>query len=52
MKMKSEDFIIRVRPFKDTDGSWSGDIDLSIITQPSNDLDLMKTTIRLCTSVK
>ena len=38
MKMRSEDFLIRVRPFKDTDGSWSGDIDLSIITQPSNDL--------------
>ena len=38
MKMKSEDFLIRVRPFTDTDGSWNGDIDLSIITQPSNDL--------------
>ena len=38
MKMKSEDFLIRVRPFKDTDGSWNGDIDLSIITQPANDL--------------
>ena len=39
MKMKSEDFLIRVRPFTDTDGSWNGDIDLSIITQPSNDLN-------------
>jgi len=38
MKMRSEDFLIRVRPFKDRDGSWTGDIDLSIITQPSNDL--------------
>lgn len=38
MNMRSEDFLIRVRPFKDVDGSWNGDIDLSIITQPSNDL--------------
>ena len=38
MKMRSEDFLIRGRPFKDRDGSWTGDIDLSIITQPSNDL--------------
>jgi|TARA_R100000455_G_C6239438_1_gene98753 hypothetical protein len=38
MNMRSEDFLIRVRPFKDIDGSWNGDIDLSIITQPSNDL--------------
>ena len=38
MKMRSEDFLIRVRPFKDRDGSWNGDIDLSIITQPSNNL--------------
>jgi len=39
MKMRSEDFLIRIRPFKDKDGSWTGDIDLSIITQPQNDLD-------------
>ena len=39
MKMKKEDFLIRIRPFRDKDGSWNGDIDLSIITQPSNDMD-------------
>jgi len=39
MKMRSEDFLIRIRPFKDKNGSWTGDIDLSIITQPQNDLD-------------
>ena len=39
MKMRKEDFLIRVRPFRDKDGSWNGDIDLSIITQPSNDMD-------------
>ena len=38
MNMRSEDFLIRVRPFKDIDGTWNGDIDLSIITQPANDL--------------
>jgi hypothetical protein len=39
MKLRSEDFLIRVRPFKDKDGSWTGDIDLSIITQPQNNLE-------------
>ena len=36
MNMRSEDFLIRVRPFKDIDGTWNGDIDLSIIRQPAN----------------
>lgn len=39
MKMRDEDFLIRIRPYRDKDGSWNGEIDLSIITQPSNDLD-------------
>ena len=39
IKMRDEDFLIRIRPFKDKDGSWNGDIDLSIITQPQNDLE-------------
>mgnify|MGYP003134608485 CR=1 FL=1 len=39
MKMRDEDFLIRVRPYRDDDGMWNGEIDLSIITQPSNDLD-------------
>jgi len=39
MSMRDEDFIIRVRPFVDKDGSWNGEIDLSIITQPTNKLD-------------
>lgn len=37
-KMKDEDFIIRIRPFREKDGEWNGEIDISIITQPSNDL--------------
>lgn len=32
------DFIVRVRPYQNDDGSWSGDIDLAIISQPNNNL--------------
>lgn len=34
-----DDFIIRVRPFRDGKGSWTGEVDLSVITQPDNDFD-------------
>jgi len=39
MKMRDEDFVIRVRPYRDADGTWNGELDLSIITQANNDLD-------------
>ena len=32
------DFIVRVRPYQNDDGSWNGDIDLAIISQPNNNL--------------
>lgn len=34
-----QDFMVRVRPITDKEGSWNGEIDLAIITQPSNSLD-------------
>ena len=37
--IKPEDFIIRVRPFRDSEGVWNGEIDMAIVTQPENDLD-------------
>ena len=38
-KVKKEDFIIRIRPYIDREGSWNGDIDVAIITQPENHLE-------------
>ena len=35
----TEDFILRIRPETDTDGEWTGEIDVAIITQPDNDLN-------------
>ena len=37
--INEDDFLIRVRPFRDSMGKWTGDIDLSIVTLPDNDLD-------------
>jgi hypothetical protein len=37
--IEEDDFVIRVRPFKDRKGSWNGEIDLAIITQPENSFD-------------
>ena len=36
--IQTEDFIIRVRPFRGGDGMWNGEIDVAIVTQPDNDL--------------
>lgn len=30
------DMILRVRPYENDDGSWNGEIDISIISQPEN----------------
>ena len=37
--IESDDFVIRVRPFKDASNKWNGEIDIATISQPSNDLD-------------
>jgi len=39
LEMRDNDFLIRVRPFSDKHGSWNGEIDLAIISQPANSLD-------------
>ena len=31
-QLQDEDFIIRVRPFADDDGKWTGEVDVSIIS--------------------
>lgn len=38
-KIQDEDFIIRVRPFSDDNGEWSGEIDISIMAFPNNPMD-------------
>jgi len=38
-QLEPQDFVLRVRPFLKSDGSWNGEIDVSIITHPSNKLD-------------
>jgi hypothetical protein len=38
-EMQDEDFVIRIRPFADDDGKWTGEIDVSIIAFPDNPMD-------------
>ena len=38
-EVNNEDFLIRVRPFADDDGKWSGEVDISIMAMPDNPLD-------------
>lgn len=38
-EINEEDLLIRVRPFADDDGAWSGEVDISIMTMPDNPLD-------------
>ena len=38
-EVNEEDFLIRVRPFADNDGAWSGEVDISIMAMPDNPLD-------------
>ena len=37
--VEPEDFIVRIRPSTNSSGSWNGEIDVAIITQPDNPLD-------------
>ena len=34
--IQDEDFVIRIRPFADDDGQWSGELDISIMAFPKN----------------
>ena len=38
-EISNEDFLIRVRPFADNDGKWSGEVDISIMAMPQNPMD-------------
>ena len=38
-EVNEEDFLIRVRPFANDDGAWSGEVDISIMAMPDNPLD-------------
>ena len=38
-EIQNEDLLIRVRPFADNDGKWSGEVDISIMAMPNNPLD-------------
>lgn len=38
-EVNEEDFLIRVRPFADNAGAWSGEVDISIMAMPDNPLD-------------
>ena len=38
-RLEDEDFLIRVRPFADYDGTWNGEIDISIMAFADNPMD-------------
>ena len=38
-EIHNEDFLIRVRPFADDDGKWSGEVDISIMAMPGNPME-------------
>ena len=38
-EVNEDDFLIRVRPFANDDGAWSGEVDISIMAMPDNPLD-------------
>jgi hypothetical protein len=56
-EIQDEDYLIRVRPFANDDGEWSGEVDISIMTQPDNPLNdddynqLMHFTKMMCAAV-
>ena len=57
MSFEDEDFIIRVRPSVKDDGEWTGEIDISIISQGDNPLNdegygqVMHFCMMLCSTV-
>ena len=56
-EIQEEDYLIRVRPFANDDGEWSGEVDISIMTQPDSPLNdedynqLMHFTKMMCAAV-
>ena len=56
-EMRDEDFMIRVRPYADEDGIWSGEVDISIMygdDNPMNNDDfhqVLHFTKMMCASV-
>lgn len=56
-EIENEDFLIRVRPYADDDGTWSGEVDISIMVQPDNPLNdddygnVMHFTKMMCAAV-
>lgn len=38
-EIQNEDLLIRVRPFADNDGKWTGEVDISIMAMPDNPMD-------------
>jgi Na+-transporting NADH:ubiquinone oxidoreductase subunit NqrA len=38
-EVNEEDFLIRVRPFADDEGRWSGEVDIAIMAMPNNPMD-------------
>jgi len=56
-EIQEEDYLIRVRPFANDDGEWSGEVDISIMVQPDNPLNdddynhLMHFTKMMCAAV-
>ena len=57
MTIDDEDFIIRIRPSIEDGGEWTGEIDISIISQPDNPLNdegygqIMHFCKRMCATV-
>jgi len=55
--INDEDFVIRVRPFANDDGKWTGEVDISIMAFPDNPVDdedyeqLMHFCKMMCASV-
>ena len=37
--ISKEDFVIRIRPLLDDENSWTGQVDITIVTFPENPLD-------------
>ena len=56
-EIRNEDFVIRVRPFADDNGKWSGEVDISIMAMPDNPMDdddyyqIMHFSKMMCASV-
>jgi len=56
-EVNEEDFLIRVRPFANDEGRWSGEVDISIMAMPDNPMDdedyyqVMHLAKMMCSSV-